>query len=123
MTRDNEKRLGVFMDDPSFRLERMALNTDQVKLYKPIPAPVKHKDSRAPAYVREHGKLVWELDALEPRVIDDLAQDRIRELCDMEKFNTAIAIEARNKRELQYVGANYDRARNLLLHADYEASK
>lgn len=111
------------MDDPTFELERIALNMDQIKLYNPPPAPVKPKDSRTPGYIRQHGSQVWELDAMKPKVIVELVSNRIAELCDIEKFEEAKKIEARNRREIAFVGKNYDRALSLLLHVDHEAEK
>lgn len=119
MTRDNEKRLRLFMSDPSFQLERIALNMDQVKLYNPPPAPAKASDSRTPGYIKKHGQQVWELDALNPKVIVELVSARIRELCDVDKFEIAKAVEARNRAEIAHVGRNYERARNLLLYAEH----
>lgn len=119
MTRDNEKRLRLFMDDPGFKLERIALNMDQVKEYNPPPAPAKGSDSRTPGYIAKHGTLVWELDALRPQIIVDLVSDKIRKLCDVPKFKIASAIEKRNRAEMEFVGQNYEKARNLLLWSEH----
>lgn len=76
MTRDNEDRLTLFSGDHTF-VERIALNYDQVEQYNPPPNPAKFTDSRAEAYIEKHGFSSWELDALEPRVLQKLIQSTI----------------------------------------------
>jgi hypothetical protein len=80
MSRDIRDRLAMFlgaegMDPP--QVERIALNIDQVRRYRPPPNPAKLTDSRAAGYVHLHGPQSWELDALSPPVIDRLIQDVI----------------------------------------------
>lgn len=75
MTRDIVDRLELFMG--GVRLERIALNMDQIEQYKPPPNPTKTTDSRAAAYIAEFGNDSWELDALEPKVITDLIQKNV----------------------------------------------
>ena len=70
MTRDIVDRLELFTG--GVKLERLALNMDQVERYSPPPNPAKITDSRSTAYIAEFGNESWELDALEPRVIADL---------------------------------------------------
>lgn len=82
MTRDNRDRLtDIYGGDVT--LERLALNMDQIRKYKPPPDPAKPTDSRFRRYVRETGsQKAWELDALEPSVINKLIQDRVEALRD-----------------------------------------
>ena len=78
MTRDNEERLCMFSGG-YVDVRRIALNYDQVLKYSPPPNPAKMSDSRAADYVARHGYSSWELDALEPRVLQRLIQDIIDE--------------------------------------------
>jgi hypothetical protein len=78
MTRDVTDRIALFMG--GVRLERLALNMDQIETYHPPPNPAKITDSRATAYIQEFGNSSWELDALEPRVIVALIQRNIDRL-------------------------------------------
>jgi hypothetical protein len=58
--------------DP-FRVKRIAINLDQIEQYAPPPNPAKQTDARYRAYVEETGlDESWELDALEPSVLQDL---------------------------------------------------
>lgn len=84
MTRDNQERLCMF-SGYDVDVRRIALNKDQIDLYKPPPNPAKLTDSRAGGYVAEHGNYSWELDALEPRVLRNLIQDEV----DIEKDQDA----------------------------------
>jgi hypothetical protein len=58
-------------------VHRIALNMDQVQEYDPPPNPAKLTDSRAEKYVDEFGPESWELDALEPQVLNELITSHI----------------------------------------------
>ncbi|MBQ1096293.1 hypothetical protein KBY55_09370 [Streptomyces sp. b94] len=75
MTRDIEDRMALFGADVT--VQRIALNMDQVEAHQPPPNPAKLTDSRATAYIREYGRSSWELDALEPTMLDQLIEDEI----------------------------------------------
>ncbi len=80
MTRDVLDRLDLFSAD--CKVERIALNYDQVEQYTPPPNPVKFTDSRSDGYEEKYGASCWELDALEPRVIVTLIKDTIEQYTD-----------------------------------------
>jgi hypothetical protein len=87
MTRDIEDRCHMFSglaehEVPMFTLERLALNIDQVKKHKPPPNPAKQTDARFSSYKRRFGVSSWELDALNPQILSDLARTAILELID-----------------------------------------
>jgi hypothetical protein len=106
MTRDIRDRLNLFaqggenpddgstyqMDFP-INIERIALNMDQVEQYSPPPNPAKITDSRAADYIERFGPESWELDALEPSVLDALIRDAILAHLDLAKW------EARKEQE------------------------
>lgn len=75
MTRDIQDRLDLF--GTSTLVERIALNLDQVQKYNPPPDPAKLSDTRCREYIRKYGDNSWELDALEPKVLDELIRDQI----------------------------------------------
>ncbi len=70
--------------DESIQINRIALNMDQIRRYRPPPNPAKITDSRAAAYIAEHGNKSWELDALNPDVLTDLIESSIKEYLDEE---------------------------------------
>jgi hypothetical protein len=76
MTRDIQDRLDMFTGG-RVKVERIALNMDQVRQYNPPPNPAKLTDSRVGPYIEEFGDESWELDALEPRVMTDLIETAV----------------------------------------------
>lgn len=80
MTRDIEDRLQMFTGmrfDGYLTIERIALNYDQIRRYNPPPNPAKVTDSRAGKYIKKYGRKSWELDALEPRVLQALVRNKV----------------------------------------------
>lgn len=85
MSRDIQDRLRLF--DSSVKVNRIALNMDQVRRYNPPPNPAKITDSRATAYIDEFGGESWELDALDPDVLTALIRQHIEALLDRQLFD------------------------------------
>lgn len=75
MTRDIGDRMELFGAD--VMVQRIALNMDQVVAHQPPPNPAKITDSRASGYIREYGRSSWELDALDPTMLDRLIESEI----------------------------------------------
>ena len=113
MTRDIEDRLRLFLEgdgeDPD-RLEviRIALNMDQVRQYNPPPNPAKITDSRARGYIARHGGESWELDALEPQVLDALIESAIDANRDDEKWQEASELQQTHRRLLARVASRWN---------------
>ncbi len=102
MTRDVRDRLEMFLrNDIDMNVNRLALNWDQVELYRPPPNPAKITDSRFDGYQRKYGDESWELDALEPRVISDLIEENILALRDEDLWNERIEEERQHKAILE----------------------
>lgn len=104
MTRDNEERLNAFVRHhvPGGRviMKRLALNMEQVALYNPPPNPAKLSDSRADAYVAEHGRSSWELDALAPPVLSSLVEVAVLGIRDQPKWDRMLAEETAQREVL-----------------------
>lgn len=84
MTRDIGARLAQFLagdghDPDALVVERIALNPDQVRRFRPPPNPTKISDSRAASYIARYGHESWELDALDPRTLVALIEGVIVE--------------------------------------------
>lgn len=110
MSRDIEDRLKLFvgeMDSASLRINRIALNWDQVRLYNPPPNPAKLTDSRVDGYIRRFGNDSWELDALEPAVIEDLIRNEILVYRDQEAWDKATAEDEKDQAVLQAIGFDW----------------
>jgi hypothetical protein len=85
MSRDIQDRLGLFGAGTIVR--RIALNMDQVEEHEPPPNPAKMTDARFAGYSAKYGDESWELDALEPKVLDALIRENIEELMDRELWD------------------------------------
>lgn len=85
MTRDNDDRLSLFSGG-YVNVHRIALNMDQVDQYGPPPNFAKLSDTRAADYIEKYGSDSWELDALEPSVIQDLIEVKVGELIDYDTW-------------------------------------
>ncbi len=107
MTRDNDERLTMFSEG-HVEIHRLALNMDQVKKYRPPPNPAKLTDSRIEGYLAKHGNQSWELDALDPTVIDGLIRNEIRSLLDTEKWDAALANVKVERERLKAVADRWD---------------
>lgn len=115
MSRDNADRLDMFSQNVGIELRRIALNMDQVELYRPPPNPAKETDSRHAGYVATYGTpYSWELDALSPRVIDDLIDAELRAEVDEEQWEEAMARETQNRRHIADVAENWAGVTNWL---------
>lgn len=105
MSRDIKDRLSIFDITPIFR--RLALNIDQIEQYNPPPNPTKLTDSRCQGYIRKYGFECWELDALQPEVIENLIRNSVTEFCDMELFNRIKSREQKARDLLTKVSRNW----------------
>ena len=103
MTRDIQDRLDLFMGRESVDVDRIALNMDQVEHYGPPPNPTKITDSRAAGYIKNFGNKSWELDALEPAVLESLIDEKIAEQRDDDLWEKMVRKEKRHIASLKKV--------------------
>lgn len=107
MTRDIRDRLELFTGR-SLKVDRLALNMDQVEQYGPPPNPAKMTDSRFQAYMAEYGDESWELDALEPSVMANLIESSIKAFLDEEAWDAVCDQEREEKRKLEAAAENWE---------------
>lgn len=113
MTRDIEERLHTFgATDTS--ISRIALNMAQVRQHKLPPNPAKVTDSRFEGYRAEHGDECWELDALNPKVIEQLIDRKIRDVVDVEMFEEREAEQERERKLLKLASAKWPQIATML---------
>lgn len=88
MTRDLQERIMVFCEGkvPEISLTRVALNMDQIEEKRPPPNPAKMTDSRVGNYIAQYGNQSWELDALEPRYLENLIVEDIEQYIDSDEW-------------------------------------
>jgi hypothetical protein len=99
MRRDTQERLERYTRE-SVEVRVLALTRAQVSQFRPPPNPAKITDPRYAAYVSEHGTESWELDALSPEVLDQLARDAIEAELDHDAWAEALAHEHVNRKKL-----------------------
>ena len=113
MSRDIEERIRMFMRyhspaaERAFEFERIALNRDQIDQYEPPPNPAKSTDARFAKYVEEHGEESWELDALDPEVIESLIEKAVLDGRDEDKWEDRVSQEESEKSQLERVSENW----------------
>ena len=99
---------GLFESEPWFQVRRIALNWDQIQTYNPPPNPTKMADSRAADYVTRYGHESWELDALDPAVLNTLIADEVDRWTDPGKFSALRRRESTERAQLVAVQDNWD---------------
>lgn len=104
MTRDIDDRINDVFGVP-VDVRRIALTMEQVRHYNPPPNPAKQTDSRFEDYVAKYGDESWELDALEPAVLDALIQDHINGIIDRDLFDAMKEQEDDDKDDLRNIAS------------------
>ena len=107
MTRDIKERLEFF--GAHVQVNRIALNRDQVDKYKSPPNPAKITDSRASGYIKKHGKISWELDALPPNDLEKLIEDEILNYLDTDLWRDVEDEILHGERQLKALVDNWDK--------------
>lgn len=104
MSRDIFDRLELFVKaegyDPA-DVQRIALNMNQIEMYRPPPNFAKLTDTRASAYIKRYGQNSWELDALEPTVLAGLIEDTVMAYRDDRLWQEAVTLEEQHRENLR----------------------
>ena len=99
MTRDIRERLELF--GAVIDVRRIALNMDQIKLYKPPPNPAKEADTRASGYISRYGTHSWELDALRPETLHSLITDAVKINLDQEMYDAVFEQQELERKQIE----------------------
>src|ERR1700678_1121552 len=113
MSRDITDRLELFTGR-ALKFERLALNMEQVEEYEPPPNPAKITDSRANAYIAEFGNESWELDALEPSVLEGLVRNAIEGIIDQDLMDEATEEQQKHRGALGRIAERYGEVEELV---------
>jgi len=84
MDRDIRDRLKEFEID--IEVIRIGLTQEQIQQYNPPTNPAKTTDPRGTGYIEEFGNTSWEVDALSPKVLQELIEKFVKYYLDIEKF-------------------------------------
>ena len=113
MTRDNTDRLELFAGSP-IEVRRIALNMDQIQAHDPPPNPAKITDSRSTDYIARFGYDSWELDALEPQMLDQLITRIIKEYIDPDIWAATSQREKELRAPLAALSDNWDEVEQFI---------
>ena len=105
MSRDISDRLELMTYGMGVDVSRLALNYDQVEEYQPPPNPAKFQDSRAEGYIRLYGLESWELDALEPQVLDGMIASAIEQFMDLDLYDRMVEREEEGREAIREAAA------------------
>ena len=89
------------------KVNRLALNMNQVEEFSPPPNPAKTTDSRFATYVAEFGADSWELDALEPSYLAGLIQSAVLALREEDKWEAKVQEEEDGRSQLEDAAENF----------------
>lgn len=100
---------GLSDHDVPWQVKRIALTVEQIEQYQPPPNYAKQSDSRFDAYMAATGlDESWELDALDPYVMEQLIQDEIDAFRDDEIFAKAERAQEVDRQVLEAVSTNWE---------------
>lgn len=100
MDRDIRERMSTF-GARLHHFERIALTGPQIEEYDPPENPAKFTDSRAENYVKEHGHVSWEADALPPEALQEVIRGKLAKLVDRKMMDKIIKQEKADILEIQ----------------------
>ena len=106
MTRDVADRMTLFAG--GLKVDRLALNWNQVERYRPPPNPAKLTDSRAEGYIAKFGLSSWELDALDPTTLAGLIETAVASFRDPALWAEAVEEEEEGLRLLQEAAGRWE---------------
>lgn len=98
MVRDIDDRLMEF--NTFVEVEHVALTYDQVEEYNPPPNPAKWKDPRAKDYIKQYGEISWEVDTLNPKILNEILKNAIEKHLNFRQFNKMMMKEKEDKKIL-----------------------
>ena len=115
MDRDIDESLAMFFleemaweEKENFDFIRIALTMPQIEKYNPPENPTKITDTRSNNYIRKHGNSSWELDALEPAVLQMIVEEMIKVYVDQDEFDRIEKDETEIKAKLTEFVSNWE---------------
>lgn len=101
-------------DELPWQVKRIALTMEQIEEYNPPPNFAKMSDSRFQKYEEETGlHESWELDALDPTVMEELIQDEIDAFRDDDAFAAAEMAQEKDREVLIRVKQHWAAIKSL----------
>jgi hypothetical protein len=110
---DSQKRFELLKDEcrRTFTRENPSLVDEQfwksspmsvfkIKKYELMPNRVKPEDTRSGGYHQKYGDDCWELDAVEPRELQRIVREAVREELDLEVWKASLEQEEMDRADL-----------------------
>lgn len=97
----NGTQLGYEVSDDELEIIPIGLTMEQIKKYKCPPNPAKLTDTRSPKYIKQFGKMSWEVDALPPEALVKIIDSNISKLVDMNVYEKELKRERDGRKELE----------------------
>lgn len=96
-----EEWLPEQITDREFKIIPVSLTMDQIKQFNPPPNPAKITDPRASWYIKEFGKVSWELDAIDAIELRKIAEEEILKHIDIDLYEEVKSNENLMKSKLR----------------------
>lgn len=90
-----------------FQIIPIGLTMQQIKKHKLPPNPTKLTDPRAVGYIKEFGRICWEVDALKPQTLTEIVEKNIQEQIDISIFDKVVKREKGQIAKLQILVDKY----------------
>lgn len=105
MIRDINERINEMLEAQdiydALEVEPIALTIAQIKEHEPPPNPAKITDPRAKDYIKKYGRVSWEVDALNPRTLNELLTKSIESSIDLNLYQSILDNEESDKKKLK----------------------
>lgn len=123
MTRDITDRIENFVGyhlGQEVEVKRIALSMAQVEQYEPPPNPARVSDARYSSFLAKYGESSWELDALEPTVLDALMQSAVDSVKDPDEWELSVNEENHHRQMLSKASANWAKIEKIIASGKLE---
>lgn len=101
-------RVAMYLEENEvFSIEHIGLTREQIEQYNPPPNPAKITDPRAAWYIKMHGGVSWEVDALPPDVMTAIVRDKVEEHIDEYIYDEMLEKEKKHVASIKQFAAKY----------------
>lgn len=119
MTDVSEDRVNMYSSG-NVEFRRIALTLEQIEQYSPPPNWTKETDSRTKWYIDKFNTdECWELDALSPRVVDQVIRGHVEPLIDRAAWDKTLATEEDHRATLSEIISNWARTKAAPAMAEF----
>ena len=96
MTANTSKIFSKVYLTSQFKVKHIGLTGTQIRQYNPPPNPAKISDPRAKWYIENYGNVSYEVDALEPKVMEQILTKAIEAEIDMPTYHKQMEQEGKD---------------------------